>query len=305
MNTKALRANFLLLLAAFIWGASFVAQKTGLDHMGPFTFNGFRCFLGAGVLLPVLAIRRRLAHRSDAAPVPVSDPRALWLGGALCGFLLFLATSLQQLGMIYTTAGKSGFLTALYVLIVPFLSVLLGKPVRRILWLCIALAVAGLYLLCIDESLTVNRGDLLEFACAVVFAFHILAIDRFSPRVDGIALSAVQFLVCGLVSLPLVFALEMPAVSQFVSGWRPFLYSGILSCGVAYTLQIVAQKDTSPTVASLIMCLESLFALLSGWLLIREPVAPREWVGAGILLLALILAQLPAQTQKAANRLTG
>ena len=288
MNAKALRANFLLLLAAFIWGASFVAQKTGLDHMGPFTFNGFRCFLGAAVLLPVLAVRRRIAPRA----VP-SDPRALWLGGALCGLLLFLATSFQQLGMIWTTAGKSGFLTALYVLVVPLLSVLLGKPVRRLLWLCIALALAGLWLLCLDESLSVNRGDLLEFACAVVFAFHILAIDRFSPRVDGIALSAVQFLVCGLVSLPVVFALETPALSQFVSGWRPFLYSGILSCGVAYTLQIVAQKDTSPTVASLIMCLESLFALLSGWFLIREPVAPREWLGAAILLLALLLAQLP------------
>ena len=298
MNTKALRANFLLLLAAFIWGASFVAQKTGLDHMGPFTFNGFRCFLGVAVLLPVLAVRRRLALRAPP-PHPRSDPRALWIGGALCGLLLFLATSLQQLGMIHTTAGKSGFLTALYVLIVPFLSVLVGKPVRRILWLCIALAVAGLYLLCIDESLSVNRGDLLEFACAVVFSFHILAIDRFSPRVDGIALSAVQFLVCGLVSLPVIYSLETPAFSQFVSGWRPFLYSGILSCGVAYTLQIVAQKDTSPTIASLIMCLESLFALLSGWLLIREPVAPREWAGAAILLLALFLAQIPAKKPEA------
>lgn len=290
MNAKTVRANLLLLLAAFIWGVAFVAQKSGLDHLPPFAFNGFRFLLGGAVLLPLALVRR-----GGSGGAPRGGGKRLWLGGLLCGTFLFVAASAQQVGLLWTTAGKAGFLTALYVVIVPLLSPLLGKPVRPVLWLCIALAVAGLYLLCLDRSLSVNRGDLLELLCALAFALHILVVDRVAPGVDGIRLSCLQFWVCGLLSMPVVAVFERPAAADVAAAWLPLLYTGVLSCGVAYTLQVVAQKNTSPTVASLIMCLESLFALLAGFFILREPVGAREWAGAALLLLALVLAQLPAR----------
>lgn len=290
MNAKTVRANLLLLLAAFIWGGAFVAQKSGLDHLPPFAFNGFRFLLGGAVLLPLA-----LARRGGNGGAPRGGGKRLWLGGLLCGTFLFVAASAQQAGLLWTTAGKAGFLTALYVVIVPLLSPLLGKPVRPVLWLCIALAVAGLYLLCLDRSLSVNRGDLLELLCALAFALHILVVDRVAPGVDGIQLSCLQFWVCGLLSMPVVAVFERPAAADVAAALLPLLYTGALSCGVAYALQVVAQKNTSPTVASLIMCLESLFALLAGFFILREPVGAREWAGAALLLLALVLAQLPAR----------
>jgi drug/metabolite transporter (DMT)-like permease len=286
MNAKTLRANFLLLLAAFIWGLAFVAQKNGLDFLPPFAFNGLRFLLGGLVLLPVALLRRPAEGTASG--------RSLWLGGLLCGVFLFLAASAQQIGLLWTTAGKAGFLTALYVVIVPLLSTLLGKPVRPVLWLCIVLAVAGLYLLCLNGTWSVNRGDLLELFCALMFALHILVVDRVAPRADGIRLSCLQFWVCGLLSLPLILFVERPAPAAVSAAWIPLLYTGVLSCGVAYTLQVVAQKNTSPAVASLIMCLESLFALLAGFFILREPVSAREWLGAALLLAALVLAQLPS-----------
>ena len=291
MNAKTLRANLLLLLAAFIWGLAFVAQKNGLDFLPPFSFNGLRFLLGGLVLLPVALLRRPAQGTTSG--------RSLWLGGLLCGFFLFLAASAQQIGLLWTTAGKAGFLTALYVVIVPLLSPLLGKPVRPILWLCIVLAVAGLWLLCLDRTFTVNRGDLLELFCALMFSLHILVVDCVAPHADGIRLSCLQFWVCGLLSLPLILFAEHPAPTAIAAAWLPLLYTGVLSCGVAYTLQVVAQKNTSPTVASLIMCLESLFALLAGFILLREPVSPREWLGAALLLAALLLAQLPSPRRTA------
>lgn len=289
MNAKTLRANLLLLLAAFIWGVAFVAQKSGLDSLSPFAFNGYRFLLGGLVLLPFALARRRRAPEAG---------RGVWSGGLLCGTCLFVASSAQQIGLEWTTAGKAGFLTALYVVLVPLLAALAGRRVRPVLWLCIALAVAGLRLLCLDGSFSpasVNRGDVLELACALAFAVHILAIDRFAPHADGIRLSCVQFFVCGLLSLP--FA-GFPSPSALAAAWIPLAYTGILSCGVAYTLQAVAQKNTSPTVASLVMCLESLFALLAGAILLREPVSAREALGAALLLAALLLAQLPSRDRR-------
>jgi drug/metabolite transporter (DMT)-like permease len=289
MNSKTLRANLLLLLAAFIWGVAFVAQKSGLDHVPTFSFNAIRFMMGGLVLLPLALFRRR----GTAPASPVGSRRRLWLGGILCGFFLFMAAAAQQMGMIWTTAGKAGFLTALYVVIVPLLSSLAGRPVRAILWFCIALAVAGLYLLCLDSTFTVNRGDALELLCALAFALHILLVDRVSPGVDGIRLSCLQFCVCGLLSAATAIPLgERPAPADIAAAWLPLLYTGVLSCGVAYTLQVIAQKNTSPTVASLIMCLESLFAFLAGFLILRDPVTLREWSGAALLLAALLLAQL-------------
>ena len=286
---KTLRANLLLLLAAFIWGVAFVAQKSGLGHVPALTFNAIRFLLGGAVLLPLALLRG-----GSESGVPRAN-RRFWVGGILCGVLLFLAASAQQIGMIWTTAGKAGFLTALYVVIVPLLSSLAGKPVRAILWLCIVLAVAGLYLLCLDSTFDVNRGDVLELLCALAFALHILLVDRVSPGVDGIRLSCLQFWVCGILSAVAAIPFgEHPTAAGIAAAWLPILYTGILSCGVAYTLQVVAQKHTSPTVASLIMCLESLFALLAGFFILREPVSLREWSGAALLLCSLLLAQLPA-----------
>jgi drug/metabolite transporter (DMT)-like permease len=287
MNSKTLRANLLLLLAAFIWGVAFVAQKSGLGHLPTFSFNALRFLLGGTVLLPLALCR------GSGGP---GAARRLWLGGILCGAFLFVAASAQQMGMIWTTAGKAGFLTALYVVFVPLLSSLAGRPVRPVLWLCIALAVAGLRLLCLDSTLSVNRGDVLELLCALAFALHILVVDRVAPGVDGLRLSCVQFWTCGLLSAAVALPMgERPAAADVAAAWMPLLYTGVLSCGVAYTLQVVAQKHTPPAVASLIMCLESLFALLAGFFLLREPVSAREWAGAALLLSALVLAQLPGR----------
>ena len=263
MDSKTLRANLLLLLAAFIWGVAFVAQKSGLDHVPTFSFNAIRFMVGGLVLLPFALLR---GGRGEGAR-PAGGGRRLWLGGILCGFFLFLAAAAQQMGMIWTTAGKAGFLTALYVVIVPLLSSLAGRPVRGILWLCIVLAVAGLYLLCLDRTFTINRGDALELLCALCFALHILLVDRVSPGVDGIRLSCLQFWVCGLLSAAAALPLgERPAMAGIAAAWLPLLYTGVLSCGVAYTLQVVGQKHVPAAQASLILSLESCIAALSGWI---------------------------------------
>ncbi|MEY8507680.1 DMT family transporter [Lachnospiraceae bacterium 42-17] len=280
----------MLILTAFIWGTAFVAQSMGMDYLGPFTFNGVRSIIGGIALLPCIALLNKMNGASGKSEESRKD---LIVGGSACGILLFAASSLQQVGIQYTTAGKAGFITAFYIVIVPVLGIFLKKKIGWKVWVAVVLALAGLYFLCITEEFAVGKGDILIFLCALVFSLHILVIDYFAPRADGVKMSCIQFFVCGLVSLPFMLVLETPRIGAMLDGIIPLLYAGVLSCGVAYTLQIVGQKNVNPAVASLILSLESCFSVLAGWLVLGERLSVREASGCALMFVAIILAQLP------------
>lgn len=283
----------MLILTAFIWGTAFVAQSVGMDFLEPFTFNGVRSLIGGIVLLPCIFLIRRINARAGEPEREEGTRRDLIIGGILCGLLLFAASSLQQIGIVYTTAGKAGFITAFYIVIVPVLGVFLHKRIGWKVWTAVVMALAGLYFLCMTEKLTVGKGDLYIFLCALIFSVHILVIDHFSPRVDGVKMSCIQFFTCGIVSLIPMFVWETPKVDNLLAGWVPLLYAGVLSCGVAYTLQVVGQKNVNPAIASLLLSLESCFSVLAGWLILGERLSTREFAGCILMFAAIILAQLP------------
>ncbi len=297
-GNASLRGNLLLLLAAFIWGVAFVAQKEGGAEVGDLTFNGVRSFIGGSVLLICLPF----LHKWGLARIPATaDQRKTTLmGGVLCGCALFLATNLQQIGISYTTVGKSGFITALYIVLVPVLGIFLRKRTTLFNWLGVVLAVGGLYLLCVQGERGIHIGDLLLLGCALMFSVQILLVDHFVTKADGVCLSCVQFFTVGILNVPLMFLFEQPSLSAMMEGWLPILYAGVLSSGVAYTLQIVAQKDTHPTTASLLMSFESVFAVLAGWVILREDLSVTELLGCGLMFVAVILAQLPTPKKRGA-----
>lgn len=276
------------MLTALIWGAAFVAQSAGMEQNGPFTFNTIRMILGGIVLIPCIALFDKMRHVRLGWR---SADKNLWVGGCLCGVALFTGATLQQFGIQYTSAGKAGFITALYVIFVPLCRLFAGKRPGKLLWGSVALAAVGMYLLCMDGSLALSKGDVLVLLGAFGFTAHILIIDHFSQKVDGVRMSCIQFFVAGALSLVCMFLFEAPAVPAILSAWAPILYAGLLSCGVAYTLQVVAQKDTDPTVASLILCLESVFAVLFGWLLLGETLSMKELLGCILMFIAIVLAQ--------------
>lgn len=286
MKARKARGNFLLLLTAMIWGSSFVAQSAGADLISPAFFNGTRMLLGSLLLSP-LAIYRMRRY------VPASSRRTLLLGGACCGVLMFTGSYMQQTGIAYTTAGKAGFLTAMYVVLVPVLGIFLKKKPRPILWVSVALACVGLYFLCFtDKTFSLAMGDAAMLGGAVMFALHIMVVNHFSPLVDGVCLSFVQFLTAGSLGMVVAFITEQPSFAALSAAAVPILYTGVFTMGVAYTLQIVAQKDTDPTVASLILCMESVFAVVFGWLILHETLSLREGVGSVFMFVAILLAQL-------------
>ena len=295
--SKKMKSNILLLLTAFIWGSAFVAQKSGMDYIEPFTYNGIRTFIGGLVLIPVIIFFTKKNNRQNGTEEKVFDfekDKIAIIGGICCGLALFVASSLQQFGVSYTTAGKAGFITTLYVVFVPILSLLLRKKVRPIMWVCVALGAVGLYLLCMtDASFSLQFGDMLVLLCAVAFAVHILVIAHFSPKADGVKISCVQFLVSGVLGIICMFLFETPDLGNILACWLPILYAGVLSCGVAYTLQVVAQADADPTAASLILCLESVFAVISGAILLHESMSPRELMGCAVIFAAVIISNLP------------
>ena len=297
MDRKRIRGNLILLLVAMIWGSSFVAQSVGMDSIGPLTFNGIRTLLGGIVLLPLVVWIN--ARKPNPSPDhPTESARDLWIGGICCGLFLCIASNFQQFGLLDTTAGKSGFITALYVVLVPVFGLFLKKRAPFTVWIGVLLAVAGLYLLCITESFSIGNGDFLTMICAVFYSLHILVIDHFSKKANGVKLSCIQFFVSAFLSLALMFIFESPDLSQILKAAWPLSYSGIMSCGVAYTLQIVGQKDTDPTVASLIMCLESVFAVISGWLFLHETLSLREGIGCVLMFAAILLSQIPPKKKK-------
>lgn len=293
----------MLVLTALIWGSAFVAQRKGGDVVGPFTFNGIRSFIGSAVLVPVILVLNRVKP-SEKIPKTRAEKTVLWVGGACCGTILFLASSAQQLGMYMgTSAGKAGFLTACYILLVPIISLFLKKKCGWNIWVGMGITVIGLYLLCMTDSLRFQASDLMVLLCALLFAVHILVIDYFSPLVDGVRLSCIQFLVCGILSMIPMFFVEMQhSLSgivvwtqnlQSLDAWIPILYAGILSCGVGYTLQIIGQNGLNPTLASMLMSLESVFSVLAGWLILQEKMELRQLGGCALIFAAILLAQMP------------
>lgn len=293
MKERKVRNTLMLLLTALIWGSAFVAQSVGMDYVGPFTFNGVRSVIGGIFLIFCIWFMDKTGIRKNNKAESKEDKKVLLTGGISCGVVLFIASNLQQIGIQYTTVGKAGFITALYIVIVPVLGLFLKKKGPATVWISVIIAVIGFYRLSVTDGFSLTRGDLLVLLCAVVFSVHILVIDHFTEKTDGVKMSCIQFIVCGILSCICMFIFEKPQVSALVSAWMPLLYAGILSCGVAYTLQIVAQKGYNPTVASLLLSLESVFSVVAGFIVLGQKMTARELSGCLLIFAAVILAQLP------------
>lgn len=287
MNNRKTRADVLLIVVAIIWGLAFVAQRMGMDHLGPFAFNAARFLLGALSLLPLL-----LFFKSSA---PGDSFAGLLKAGALAGIVLFLGATLQQAGLVYTTASNAGFITGLYIVLVPIFGLSIGERTRANTWAGALLGAVGLYMLSVSEAFSVNPGDLLVLAGAGAWAIHVLLIGRLAPKHDNLRLAISQFLVCALLSAIAALILEQDrlALENFTDALIPIAYAGLLSVGVAYTLQVFAQKDAPASHAAIIMSLETVFAAIGGWLMLNEQLNSRELFGCGLMLAGMLLSQLP------------
>jgi drug/metabolite transporter (DMT)-like permease len=298
---KTLKSNIFLIAAAIIWGSAFVAQRTGMDHIGPFYFCALRSFLGSGALAIVALItdrRNRAALQSRTPEKKALDKKNLLTGGLVCGIVLFFGMNLQQMGLVSVDAGKTGFITALYIVIVPVLGVFFKRKMTLFTWLGVILGVIGLYLLCITSEFTIMPGDLLVLIGALFWATHILCIDHFAPRVNPVKLTAMQFLVAGILSLIVSLFTETITVGAVREGWFSILYTGIFSSAIAFTFQGIGQRDANPTTASIIMSSEALFAALTGFIFLGETFTMREGLGCIFMFSAVIISQLPSPNFK-------
>lgn len=295
MKNRNLKNPLLLLLTAAIWGSAFVAQSVGMDYVGCFTFSCVRNLIGCLVLLPYIWLTgwKKEAQETVLPEEKKQENKILAIGGICCGICLCIASNLQQYGIQYTSVGKAGFLTALYIVLVPVLGIFLKKKCGLQVWISVAVAVVGFYLLSVKEGFRLEMGDIYLVLSALMFSVHILVIDYFSPKVDGVKLSCIQFFVCGILSGIVMFLTEQPSLGTLLEARIPILYAGVLACGVAYTLQILGQKDFNPTIASLILSLESVFSALAGWLILQQTLTGREKAGCFLIFCAVILAQLP------------
>lgn len=308
MNKK-MQSNILLLITAVIWGSAFVAQKAGAV-LEPFTYNGIRMLIGGLVLIPVIFIFKKVNGESDAEKKSEEERQAerktLLIGGLCCGLALCIASTLQQFGLYFDAdAGKAGFITSLYIVIVPVLGLFLKQKVKPIVWGCIALGAVGFYLLTMagkGEGFTLHTGELFVLICAVAFSCHILVVDHFSPKCDGIKLSCIQFLFCGIIGIICMFIFENPVWADIVDCWLPILYCGVFSSGVAYTCQVLGQKHAEPSVASLIMSLESVFSVIFGALILGERLTLLEGLGCVVIFIAVVIPQLPSKEERLASK---
>ena len=305
--SRALRANLLLLLTSFIWGVAFVAQDVAMNSLPPFAFNGIRMAVAGLVMIPCIALldqRNRIRRTLSTQREPLQQPqhgksgsgnenRLAVIGGLCCGVVLFGGSALQQLGIRDSTPGKAGFITTLYIVLVPLVGLLRDRKIRLSLWLAVALSAAGLFLLCFTDSFAIAMGDQYLILGAMFFTAHILLVDHFAPRVDCARMSCIQFFITAMLCLPVSALFEHPTWQGVWDGVLPILFTGALSGAVGYTLQMVAQRDTNPTVASLLMCLESVFAVLAGWALLGHTLTLREMAGCTAMLAGIVLAQLP------------
>lgn len=296
---KKHKGELLLLLAALIWGSAYIFQKMGMDYVGPFTFGFFRFCIGAAVLVPVIwAFDRSKRRQGREAEIPRLTDRTLLIGSLLCGLTQFAAGSLQQIGLIYTTAGKAGFITSMHIVIVPVLMIFLRRRVAFVTWIGVALAVFGMYLLCITEGFRLHLGDGLVFACAAVYALQILLIDHYAVRTDPIRLASLQFLLAGLMSGVCMLLFESLSWTMILACAVPILYTGFLEVGAAYTLEIYGQQTTSPPVTAIILSLESVFAVICGALVLGEHLTGREALGCVLMMAAFLVTQLAGLRRK-------
>ena len=306
MANKRLLGCLLLFLTAFIWGGGFVAQKIGSMQAGTFMFSAARFFAGGIALIPCVILgKKKNRCGTKESGVKITDKeekrkrlKTLISGGFFCGLFLCLGTIFQQMGLVYTSVGKAGFITALYIVLVPLLGVFWKKKVTLAMWLSVIIATIGLYLLCIHEGFSINMGDALVLLCSLFFAFHILVIDYFSPRTNGVQMSCIQFFVAAIISSIFMILFEEPNFSALWACWVPVLYLGIVSGAIAFTLQILGQKYTNPTLASLILSTESVFAAIAGWLFLQESFTAREIIGCFLVFGAIIWSQLSAWKHK-------
>ena len=288
-----LRYVFLLLLTSFIWGSTFVAQSVGAELVGPLSFTGVRNWIGAAALLPLALFRRRRAvQKASAAKDGPAPWRYVLLGGLVCGFFLFLGASLQQAGIATTSAAKAGFITTLYVVFVPIFSIARGMVPAKKIWLCVFLALVGLFLLSVTSAFTIARGDALMLLCAVGFSFQIMAVDHFVKTIDPILLACVEFTVNAILCTVLGVILEGVDTAGILAAMPYILFSAIFSSAIAYTLQIVSQSHLSPSVAALVMSMESVFAALSGWVILHQRLSARELIGCVLMFAAIVLSQI-------------
>lgn len=287
---QQLRGSASLLLATLVWGTAFIFQSVGMDHIGPFTFQAVRCTLAVIGMVAVIWILDKRCGRSFKKGW---KNKRLWKAGLLCGIPLFLACDLQQLGLVYTTAGKAGFLTAMYIVMVPVLGIFLKRKITFMVPISVGIAVAGLYLLSFSGSQGINIGDILMLVCAVMFAVQILVVDHFAGDVDAVRLNCIQAGVVAVASAMVTLFTEEVRMADLANCWLPLCYTGFLSMGAAYSLQIIGQKHVEPTTASLIMSMESVFAVLFGWLLLKETMTLPEILGCALMFTAVILSQLP------------
>ena len=292
-----MKSNLMLLLCATIWGSAFVAQSSGMEHIGPWTFNACRSLIGGFTLLVLMPFLDNIRHVSVEEKRSM-DRKTLLTGGIDCGIALCAASIFQQTGIQYTTVGKAGFLTALYTIAVPVLGMCIGRKTRPLVWICVGISVVGFYFLSMAESLSLSYGDGLVLAGSLLFAVHILIIDHFSPKTDGVRLSCIQFFTAGVISLIPMFLFENPSFSAVLSAAGPILYAGVLSSGAGYTLQIVGQKGADPAVASLILSLESVFSAVFGFLLLHQVLSVKELAGCALIFGAIILSQLPEKQKE-------
>lgn len=301
MKKKSLLGESMLLLAAFLWGFAFIAQSIGGETLDTFTFNGLRMMIGGITLLPLVYMTYKKERKKNGALDKnyrftwIRSNRITFFTGLLCGIILFIACNLQQIGLNYSTASKAGFLTALYIVIVPIASIFLHKRPNINVFISIGIAMCGIYFLCVTDSFRITSGDILFLLCAVAFAAHILVIDQSALKVNAVLLSCVQFFVCGILSLTAMILFEEPNITTILHTWAPLLYTGVLSCGIAYTLQILGQKKVNPIIATLIMSLESVFSAIGGWIILNESLSYRELTGCILLFSAIILAQVPME----------
>ena len=313
MTLKQLKNSFLLLIAATIWGTAFVAQSVGMDYVEPFTFCFSRSIIGCMVLIPIIYLFGRKDKTSQKENTEkssasfLSKNRILIFGGIACGICLFAASNLQQFGIMTSTAGKAGFITACYIIIVPVLGIFLKRKTSPLIWLGVVIALVGMFFLCImpsiknDGGFSFQPGDIQLILCSICFSFHILVIDHFSPKTNGIKLSCIQFLVCGILSGICMLIFETPSMENILNAWLPIMYAGAMSSGIAFTLQIIAQKDLHPTVASLIMSLESVISVLAGFVILNEVLSTYEIIGCVLMFIAIILAQISPSDTSTAN----
>ncbi len=288
---RKMKSNLLLALAAFIWGIAFVAQSVSMDHIGPWTFTCIRNFIAAATLYILMPVLKKFTGNEEKS----SNKKEMWIGGICCGIALAIASMFQQTGIIYTTVGKAGFLTALYTVIVPLLSLFLGKKSKWNVYVAVGISIVGMYFLCMNEDFSIAYGDILVLICALMFAFHILIVDYFVQKIDGIQLSCIQFLTSGLFCLIPMLVFEHPNLTDIFAAAVPILYAGILSSGAGYTLQIVGQKDADPSIAGMILSLESVFAALAGTILLHEVLSLRELFGCILVFSAIIFSQMQFQ----------